>query len=281
MNSPDEIDAMDDCNSSIDQDDSSSISDHPNYIYEHSDFDNIKPINTTRIEQIESAMMEVHHVIDKYGNPSLPSLNPNDMDTKKWKIDDDSPWADVPKAIKEIVSARESMIRALDKDSTAKESDVDSVEWWEPYLKDKTSNSRNDGVSPRHEALSPEEQKQFEQVHMEWATDAFAEELEALRNGTFEQKFGTKKKREELELDPTQHSFVVAKQKSSNENPMSEDVHVQVLADMIRSGGNVFSEVEKKMLVRARQRGDVNSQECDRGISLPIHELRRRKLGYS
>jgi hypothetical protein len=34
---------------------------------------------------------------------------------------------------------------------------------------------------------------QFEQVHMEWATNAFAEELEALQNGTLEQKFDTKK----------------------------------------------------------------------------------------
>jgi hypothetical protein len=246
------------------------------------DLRNSSRIDTKRIDTIEGAMTNVWNVINKYGNASLPSLDPNDADANNWKIDDDSPWFDVPAAMNEIVTARQEMYSAL-KEITGEDSGENpDMKWWEPYISrgtdTNTSYANNiNHKNPNQEALSSEEQKQFEQVHMEWATNAFAEELEALRNGTLEQKFGIKKKRvEALELDPTEHSFVVAKKQSSNSNDElpREDVDVQVLADMIRSGGSVFSNVEKKMLLRARHRGGI----VEEGKSLPIHELRRRKL---
>lgn len=185
------------------------------------DLRNSSRIDTKRIDTIEGAMTNVWNVINKYGNASLPPLDPNDADANNWKIDDDSPWFDVPAAMNEIVTARQEMYLAL-KDITGEDSGENpDMKWWEPYISrgtdTNTSYANNiNHENPNQEALSSEEQKQFEQVHMEWATNAFAEELEALQNDTLEQKFGIKKKRvEALGLDPTEHSFVVAQKQSS------------------------------------------------------------------
>eukprot|EP00956_Cyclotella_meneghiniana_P036216 scaffold122836_cov56-Cyclotella_meneghiniana.AAC.5 len=194
-------------------DDPSLSINRPQYNYEYIKSDDIVQrsnhhINVERVQQIEESMTGVWNVINKYGNASLPSLDPNDIDANGWKIDDDSPWTDVSAAIKEIVSAREDMKRVLD----------------------------------------------------------------------HEQKFGSKKKKvNDLELDPTQHSFVVSKKQNSttdNINSMSEEVDVHVLAGMMQSGGRLFSNVEKKMLLRARQRGNLPRNENLK--PLPIHEMRKR-----
>lgn len=270
-------------------DDSSSSSDHPGYNYEYiseADFQNTDHINAERVERIENAMGNVWNVINKYGNAKLPSLDPKEVDVNSWKIDGDSPWSDVPKAMKEIASARNEMDKVLEIDNNKEENSSDSNKngaWWAPYLnktenEDETMKFKASSRS-REKALSEEEQTQFEQIHMEWATNAFAEELEALRNGTLEQKFGTKKKSAQgLDLDQTELSFVVTKQNSTNK-VVKEDVDVQVLADMIRTGGNVFSDIEKKMLIRARQRGGIRTNN-DSGASLTIHEIHRRNFCY-
>jgi hypothetical protein len=282
---------MEDSYGSNNQDESASESSHrPQYNYEYTDDgDNTKHVNIERIHQLENAMSNVRRVVNKYGNAPLPPLDPNVIDEKGWEIDSNSPWADVPAAMKEIVAAREQMHKALQSD-VCQESNHDKtqVEWWEPYLSKDTNAARDaEKQVPQQDhstSLSTEEQKQFEQVHMEWATNAFAEELEALRNGTLEQQFGVKKKKvDALDLDQNELSFVVSQQKSSNtsrNNDHREDVDVQVLADMIRSGGAVFSDVEKRMLLRARQRGDVQNSDDYRENSLSIHEVRRRKLGF-
>ena len=258
-------------------------SSHPQYNYEYISDDELRrnhPINVERIQQIEESMTGVRDVINKYGNTPFPSLDPNDIDANGWKIDHDSPWSDVSAAVKEIVSAGEKMKRVLEHGNTQNFSDVKDTKWWEPYLSQDTKS--NDSIKysdpiEQEDALTPEEEQQFEQVHMEWATNAFAEELEALRNGTLEQKFGSKKmKVNDLELDPTEHSFVVAKKYSSttdNSDSMREEVDVQVLASMLQSGGRLFSNVEKKMLLRARQRG--NLPRIEKLESLPIHEMRK------
>ena len=123
-----ESDAMDDSDSSGSRDESlDTSSNHPRYNYQYSDDDggNIKPINTQRAQKIESAMSNVWEVINKYGSASLPSLDPADIDEKGWKIDKGSPWSDVSAAMEEIVSAREAMHEALQKDADGEENTND------------------------------------------------------------------------------------------------------------------------------------------------------------
>lgn len=244
-------------------------------------------------------MINVCRVVNKYGNAPLPPFDAKFIRENGWEVDSHSPWADAPVAMNEIASAGIEMNRALQKhncEEVSSDDDKKEVEWWEPILsKDAKSATRDsEKPSPRQGVqLSAEEQEQFERIHMEWATNAFAEELEALRNGTLEQQFGVKKKKmdsvEDL-LDQNELSFVVSKQKkssnttNSNNGQSEEDIDVQVLADMIRSGGNLFSDVEKRMLLRAKQHGDSEQQpsssDVDRRNSMPMHELRRRKLGF-
>ena len=274
-----------------DDDDSSSPSNIPGYNYQYTsetDAQKTDHINTERVKRIESAMKNVWNIINKYGNSKLPSLDPKEVDVNCWKIDDDSPWSDVPAALKEIASVRNEMHKVLEIDNHTGSNTSDSKkssDWWAPYLnkteyEDKTMKYTNSSRS-RDDTFTEEEQMQFEQVHMEWATNAFAEELEALRNGTLEQKFGTKKKSvEALDLNQSELSFVVAKQKSTNDDKVvKEVVDVQVLAVMLRSGGNVFSDIEKRMLLRARQRGGIETNH-DSEVLPTIHEIRRRNLGY-
>jgi hypothetical protein len=298
---------MEDSYKSDNQDESASNSSNtPKYNYEYNDqrqrpglglgSNSTHHINIERIHQIKNAMINVCRVVNKYGNAPLPPFDSKYIRENGW-VDSNSPWADAPVAMNEIASAGIEMNKALQRDGCQEASSDDDKkegEWWEPILSKDTKSATRDSEksSPRQGVqLSAEEQEQFERIHMEWATNAFAEELEALRKGTLEQQFGVKKKKvdsvEDL-LDQNELSFVVSKQKKSSNNTnsnngQSEDIDVQVLADMVRSGGNLFSDVEKRMLLRARQHGDSKQKpgsDVDRQNSLSIHELRRRKLGF-
>jgi hypothetical protein len=278
------------------------------YDYEYSDDDLKNNKFTTeelkRIQKVEKATNNVWEVISKYGNAPLPSLDPNDISNVGWKIDKDSVWSDVRTAMKEIAAASEDMKNAWEDNDDADDSRKDSLDssydqsnddWWKPILSSdgNSSSSSYDRKGETHTEsapLSKEEQTQFEQFHMEWATNAFAEELEALRNGQLENqcnKNSAKNKRGEndreddfLDLNPNEHSFVVAKRNKPSE-VTREDVDVQILAEMIRSGGTLLSDDEKRMLLRARQRGEKhpNRKESDKKTAT-IHDIRRRELGF-
>ena len=140
------------------------------------------------------------------------------------------------------------------------------------------------------------EQDRFQAVHMEWATTAFAEELEALRTGQLETLTSKRKQKKcaainvepedssALALDPTQYSFVLAsKGEKGGGAAAAEEIEVQVLADMLQSGSQFLSSAEKKMLLGARQRAVASSASGDvveerNGISL--HDRRKRELGF-
>ena len=173
-------------------------------------------VHHQRRSNIEAAADNVLSIIRKYGNTHLPSLDPNDNCNKKgegWKIESNNPWANTAQAMKEIINAREVFIKAWTEDddegqrnSKTKKGGNNSNEW-----------SRNKEMEG-DKSLTQEEQSKFKAVHMEWATNAFAEELELLRKGqlgTFaaarmKQRSNSAKSRKEevatVELDPTQYS---------------------------------------------------------------------------
>ena len=224
-----------------------------------------------RISVIEEAAFNVQRVLAKYGNAStLPSsLDPNDIITGKlsgWEIDPTSPWSDTSSAINEIVTAGERLVRAW---SSSANDDVDSKgsrdddaqhepqkkekEWWwqsilsNDDLQNKSNVSTSESVRrnggdvvtngnpPMEEPFTEEEELQFHDVYMEWATNAFGEELDALRKGHLDAFTSARSKtkitstttaatttavaamqtKESISssvelLDPTQYSFVVA-----------------------------------------------------------------------
>ena len=238
-----------------------------------------------RRSNIEAAADNVLSIIRKYGNTHLPSLDPNDNCNKKgegWKIESNNPWANTAQAMKEIINAREVFIKAWTEDddegqrnSKTKKGGNNSNEW-----------SRNKEMEG-DKSLTQEEQSKFKAVHMEWATNAFAEELELLRKGqlgTFaaarmKQRSNSAKSRKEevatVELDPTQYSFVIAPTKSNGgatNTGEESNVDVQVLADMMKFSSDVLTNMEKRMLLRS----DTHHYD-DTMISL--HERRKRELG--
>lgn len=323
------------------------------YVYEYSPssssdgllllMDGQKPLTSEqleRIQTIENAATKVHDVIQKYSNAPLPpSLDPNHASNKHgWKIDDESAWANTSLAMEEIVRAREDMIEAwgggdngddvVEEGKLGADDGGDKNEWWKSILNrdsgiDSAKSSHQNANNKEEERgdkekslLTKEEQDQFQQVHMEWATNAFEEELDALRKGQLENLTSSrrqKKKPEELssssataaaagevELDPTQYSFVVASKKKGKakgeheeEEEMAaaamEEIDVQVVADMIQSGSNFLSGIEKRMLLSARQRcvndGDSmdvhhDDDDVDDHTGLTLHERRKREIGF-
>ncbi|KAL7466815.1 hypothetical protein ACHAXS_007094 [Conticribra weissflogii] len=257
----------------------------------------------------------------------------------RWEIDPSSPWYDVPAALDEIVQVREELRKAWNSDDENDQDKIDSNtgqdvcinhddrEWkttneqsWKN--RDSSSNAFNSNDKPltmnewyiqshkeqeekrykeQNPPLTKDEQEKFKQFHMEWVTDAFAEELDALRKGRLEKMFMNKSKNSdrtsnplELDLDPTQHSFVVPRSNISSEKNEESDkaveeaaaaeVDVRVLADMLMSGENFLSDVEKRMLVNARLRGQMDNGKSiegkTRGGGMSLHEQRRRELGF-
>ncbi|KAL7540372.1 hypothetical protein ACHAXR_010063 [Thalassiosira sp. AJA248-18] len=319
---------------------------NPEYKYEYYSPDNLlgqKPLlskkQLERIQNIEKAATNVRSIIQKYGNASLPSLDPSDCASNErgWEIDRDSAWADTSFAMKEIADAREEMIRAWDYDDSDNEEGMgeggddkgqqsQEREWWKSIIANgdelttiinddsaeaKNRISSNQEISDHEEeesSLTNDEEEEFQLIHMEWATNAFAEELEALRKGQLEKQTSTRRikksadagKRAQrdgasssVELDPTQYSFVVAdkkgnadKDQNDGDTAAADEIDVQVLADMLQSGSSFLSVTEKKMLLRARQRGALNTnisssdseEKKDGGITL--HERRKRELGF-
>mmetsp|Transcript_15638 Transcript_15638/g.33012 ORF Transcript_15638/g.33012 Transcript_15638/m.33012 type:complete len:393 (+) Transcript_15638:133-1311(+) len=303
-----------------------------NYVYENPPDDSIFGRKTLcseqrkRIQNVERATTKVIKVIEKYGNAPLPSLDPNDASNEHgWEIPADSAWSNPSLAVKEIVNAREELIGAwgtgdeegkqIDKDSgCSTRASSQKVEWWEPILTNSSSTNNESGEGSQNitsanneddELLTGEDQEQFQAVHMEWATTAFAEELELLRKGQLDTLASNKRKQNKnasgrrgaeqqrdpssgVELDPTQYSFVVSsndKNKAgdnANENAAvtMEDIDLQILADMLQSGSNFLSNTEKKMLLGARQRAMTSMDVVDKGDGFSLHERRKRELGF-
>ena len=154
-----------------------------------------------------------------YNASILPSSSdPNDIITGKlsgWEIVPNSPWADTSSAISEIVVAGERLVRAWSlstkddgdnkgskDDEPTQEQQKKEKEWWQsilsnddPQKKSNVSSSESirrngggddaavtNGIPPSmDEPFTEEEELQFHDVYMEWATNAFEEELDALR----------------------------------------------------------------------------------------------------
>ena len=271
----------------------------------------------------------------------------------------------VDTALDEIVSARNDMVHAwedyfnscssscddIEDDNTKgnnnyKQSAKKKEEWWEPVLR--SSKRRLNGGSDNDDAIvttttnlinsnqtnyddndqdynNVQQQEQFHQVYMEYATNSFSTELEALRNGQLERicassSSSNKKNKKgggsannnnsnnekgmEVDLDPTQHSFVVvpnsAKRNDGDDDNTDDtarakaaaaEIDVQVLSEMLSSGLYTLNNLEKNMLLRARQRGDddddVGSRDNTTNGSgriggkggLSLHDQRRQALG--
>lgn len=297
------------------------------YIYEHSplngtlcDQKQLSAKENERIATIEGAANNVLKILKKYGNESSlpPSLDPNDAHVIKngWKIDDDSPWADTSLAMEEIQNAGEEMKNSWHNDKNGNDDNKGGEpkmeeEWWQPILSNNESTANdantsgsiytdiNKASNTDEEPMTESEQDQFQSIHMEWATNAFAEELEALRKGQLEkltsekrqqkQKSGVQKEPSKMgvELDPTQYSFVLSNNKGKDDAAeIVEEVDVQVLAEMLASGSHFLSDVEKRMLLGARQRaldatgagGDEANVDGSGGLTL--HERRKQELGF-
>lgn len=290
------------------------------FIYEHVPggwpgflFDDRKPLSREqrkRIHNIEQAATNVHTVIQKYANAPLPSLEPNDDKKSGLKIKHDSAWADASYAVNEIVTAREELVKAWDTGVPGEEGTSDSgatekleeEPWWKPILSGESTTAKSyAGASERKEDSSncrwtQEEEDKFQEVHMEWATDAFAKELEALRTGQLEttpsrmQKKGSVKKEGREDLSAYELSFVLSSEHSGSGGQDAckdaavekEEINVMsdlsLIADMVQSGSNFFSNDEKKMLLRARQRALASpDREDGRDGGISLHERRRRE----
>jgi len=279
-----------------------------------------------RIHKIEDAATNIQRVIQKYGDEaSLPSINPDDIDNKKgsWDIDKSSPWADPSLAIKEIISARDELCNAWDRDDVddggrgsgelmdginAQQPEEEKDKWWKSVLHTENSNnkeidSRRSQINYHRDGAQPltekEEEKQLKEIYMEWATNAYSEELNALREGELGTLTSAKRKQKSagsagskndksaapaVELDPTQYSFIVESNKRREVKKEVEQVDVKVLGDMMASGSYALSNTEKRMLLQARQRAiermsDNNNTDTDtNGISL--HERKKLELGF-
>lgn len=282
-----------------------------------------KPLSSDQIQRIrtiESAATNVARVIQKYANAQLPSLDPNDANEGNgWEIPRDSAWADTSLAMVEIVGVREELIKAWGDgddegpdETGAGDEKRRNYEWWEPILsKERTPGSARgtkDGTIDKtndDEPLSEEELNQFQSVHMEWATNAFSEELEALRKGQLDQYTSARRQSKKgaragtsatgesnvaVELDPTQYSFVVAASAGNKAGDGSDEaaaaaareIDVQVLGEMLNSGGSFLSDEEKGMMLRARQRALAGGYARDTDASLEtLHERRKREIGLA
>jgi hypothetical protein len=309
----------------MEEDDASSSEDTPlqyNYEYIPSSDKNtvLNDKQRERIQKIEDAATNIQRVLQKYGD-ALPSINPNDIDKGSWEIDSSSPWVDPSLAIKEIISAREELCKAWDRDDVDDGERVsgelmdginaqteDKDKWWKSVLhkEDNSSkeidsrrshiNNHKDGEPP----LTKEEEQQFKEIYMEWATNAYSVELNALREGELGTLTSARRKQKStssagskndksaapaVELDPTQYSFIVENNKRRDVKKEVEQVDVKVLGDMMASGSYTLSNTEKRMLLQARQRAiersaDSSNTETDTdGISL--HERRKLELGFS
>eukprot|EP00584_Thalassiosira_punctigera_P002507 CAMPEP_0172539780 /NCGR_PEP_ID=MMETSP1067-20121228/10912_1 /TAXON_ID=265564 ORGANISM="Thalassiosira punctigera, Strain Tpunct2005C2" /NCGR_SAMPLE_ID=MMETSP1067 /ASSEMBLY_ACC=CAM_ASM_000444 /LENGTH=268 /DNA_ID=CAMNT_0013325513 /DNA_START=132 /DNA_END=935 /DNA_ORIENTATION=+ len=176
-----------------------------------------------RIAKIERAAADVRRVIERYGKAPLPPLDPNDDANRHgWKIDEDSAWSDPSAAMDEIVNAGEELTKAWGDgavDGAEGKKNNQKEEWWKPIIDGESSKKdaatdaseqrlRDRATSP---PLTDEEMNQFQSTHLEWATEAFAEELDALRTGRLEELVCAKKKKKnepEAGLDPAQFSLV-------------------------------------------------------------------------
>ena len=260
------------------------------------------------------------------------SLDPNDIITGKlsgWEIDPNSPWADTSMAIREIVAAGERLARAWSlstsddvdnkgsmDDAPTQEHQKKEKEWWQSILsnddpqQNKCSVSSSEsirrngggggdddavasGIPPTmDEPFTEEEELQFHDVYMEWATNAFEEELDALRKGQLDELTSARSKAKNRStttantttttsvaassmelLDPTQYSFVVtagsakgddSRKGVDNDADVSaaeatriasvKEIDVRVLSDMLSSVSNILTLSEKRMLLQARRR---------------------------
>ena len=275
-----------------------------------------------RIQKIEAAATNIQRVLQKYGDSSLPSINPDDTKKGSWEIDKSSPWADPSLAIKEIITAREELCKAWDRDDVddggrgsgeltgglnAHQIEEDKDKWWKSVLhkednssKDIDSHRTNINNKDETSPLTKEEEQQFQKIYMEWATNAYSVELNALREGELGALTSARRKQKstssagfkndksaapEVELDPTQYSFIVENNKRRDTKKEVEQVDVKVLGDMMASGSYALSNTEKRMLLQARQRAiekiaDSRSTDRDDDVGISLHERRKLELGF-
>ena len=277
-----------------------------------------------RIQKIEDAATNIQRVLQKFGDASLPSINPDD--TKgSWEIDKSIPWADPSLAIKEIITAREELCKAWDREdnndgggkgsgeltdgiNNTHQTEEDKDKWWKSVLqKDDNSSKEIDSHrthinnKDREPPLTKEEEQQFKEIYMEWATNAYSVELNALREGELGALTSARRKQKStvgpagskndksaaaaVELDPTQYSFIVENNKKKDTKKEVEQVDVKVLGDMIASGSYALSNTEKRMLLQARQRAiekiaDSRSTDRDDDVGISLHERRKLELGF-
>lgn len=303
-----------------------------------------------RLQSVNSAVSRVFHVINKYGGDSKSITSWDELLTSPnspWKdyyTNDDNRGMMIDDALDEIVSARNDMVHAWEdyfnscddgneEDTEGKNKNMQSAkkkeEWWEPVLHSSkrrlnggsdniddtivttTTNHQTNYDDNDQDYNNVQQQQQFHQVYMEYATNAFSTELEALRNGQLERICASSKKKKkdggsannnnnnekgmEVDLDPTQHSFVVATNSAKHNDDDSNDaarakaaaadIDLQVLSEMLSSGLYTLNNLEKNMLLRARQRGggddDDNSGSGRIGGKggLSLHDQRRQELG--
>jgi hypothetical protein len=274
------------------------------------------------------------------GNKKGDTAESTSFDNGSWgdvlTANCNSPWKDIiennddsvmNKALDEIVAARNGMMQAwndcyyyCNSDQSnnhnyyggTKQQQHKKLEWWEPILL--RSDDDDDDKNVQNDL---QQQRQFHQVYMEYATNAFSEELEALRKGQLERmctattttnnSHGNNNEMGMVpDLDPTQHSFVVSKHLGNTPNNNNDDgndeandvaaadIDVRVLSDMLSSGSHTLSMVERNMLLRARLRGVnassstiVSTRDRKKGedggellfTGLSLHDRRRRELG--
>ena len=325
VESPGGESSIDELDNIMEEDDESSTDNTPlQYNYEYiPSSDKHTVLNEKqreRIQKIEAAATNIQRVLQKYGgDTSLPSINPNDAKKGSWDIDKSSPWADPSLAIKEIITGREELCKAWDRDDVddgergsgelmdgINKTQEDKDKWWKSVLHEEDNHSKEidsrrshiNNVKDETSPLTKEEEQQFQKIYMEWATNAFSQELEALRKGELGTLTSARRKQKStssagfkndksaapaVELDPTQYSFIVENNKRRDTKKEVEQIDVKVLGDMMSSGSYALSNTEKRMLLQARKRAiermSDNSTDTD-NTDISLHERRKLELGF-
>lgn len=161
---------------------------------------------------------------------------------------------------------------------------------------DESGTSSSSGSADRDE--EGEGDAQFQAQHMDLVTHAFADELEALRSGrpsaanrgaaaaAAQSKKKKKKARNGglVDNDDVEPEVALQIEDDANAGAAAPSIDVQVLADCLRTTGDVWTDEERELLLLEgggyrRRRGGTTLDGAD--AVLTPHERRRRALGFA
>ena len=243
---------------------------------------NNRSLNSTMAE-VDASIDHLNSVLRRY-IPKPKSRNEGDqVDTDEVddKPDSDNAWDNPMQAFRDIQEARERMMDACDKH--------------EEHVRSQQAKRRQDDEVDSQCEIEEE----FRALYMNTMTTAFAAELDDIRTGRASAKNAKRKKggakkptdAAEAMIMDADNMFVAPdhtkdgadEDPEEKEQPVQENIDVEVLVDILQGGMSSFSVKERKMLVeesrRRRRKNEVAAAEEEEDVMTP-HERRRKMLGF-